>query len=50
MIKDKRKTKENSKNQEQFINWIKEYFAEAPIKISNDKLSFTFHTITIQFP
>ncbi|WP_340071021.1 hypothetical protein [Enterococcus faecium] len=37
MIKDKRKTKENSKNQEQFINWIKEYFAEAPIKISNDK-------------
>ena len=37
MIKDKRKTKENSKNQEQFINWIKEYFAEAPIEISNDK-------------
>ncbi|MGC3722345.1 hypothetical protein [Enterococcus faecalis] len=37
MIKDKRKTKENSKNQEQFINWIKEYFAEAPITITNDK-------------
>lgn len=37
MIKDNRKTKENSENQNQFINWIKEYFAEAPIKISNDK-------------
>ncbi|EHQ3681913.1 hypothetical protein KR786_001731 [Enterococcus faecium] len=37
MLKDKRKTKENSKNQEQYINYIKEYFAEAPIKISNDK-------------
>ncbi|MFS0994326.1 hypothetical protein ACFC3R_13635 [Enterococcus durans] len=37
MIKDNRKTKENSENQKQFINWIKEYFAEAPIKISNDK-------------
>ena len=37
MIKDNRKTKENSKNQEQYINWIKEYFAEAPITITNDK-------------
>ncbi|EKZ0236339.1 hypothetical protein JFK42_06080 [Enterococcus faecium] len=37
MLKDNRKTKENSKNQEQFINWIKEYFAEAPITITNDK-------------
>ncbi|MCV5984344.1 hypothetical protein, partial [Enterococcus faecalis] len=37
MIKDKRKTKENSKNQEQFINWIKEYFEKAPITITNDK-------------
>lgn len=37
MIKDNRKTKENSKNQEQFINYIEEYFAEAPITISNDK-------------
>ncbi|MDB7484790.1 hypothetical protein ABHA52_10590 [Enterococcus faecium] len=37
MIKDKRKTKENSKNQEQYISWIKEYFAEAPIEITNDK-------------
>ena len=37
MIKDNRKTKENSENQKQFINWIKEYFAEAPITISNDK-------------
>ena len=37
MIKDKRKTKENSKNQEQYINYIKEYFAEAPLTITNDK-------------
>lgn len=37
MIKDNRKTKENSKNQEQYINYIKEYFAEAPIEITNDK-------------
>ncbi|MDT2160878.1 hypothetical protein P7G64_13305 [Enterococcus faecalis] len=37
MIKDNRKTKENSKNQEQFINWINEYFAEAPVTITNDK-------------
>ena len=37
MIKDNRKTKENSKNQEQYINWIKEYFAEAPVTITNDK-------------
>ncbi|MDT2160876.1 hypothetical protein P7G64_13295 [Enterococcus faecalis] len=37
MIKDNRKTKENSKNQEQFINWINEYFEKAPVKITNDK-------------
>lgn len=37
MIKDNRKTKENSKNQEQYINWIKEYFTEAPVTITNDK-------------
>lgn len=37
MIKDYRKTKENSKNQEQYINWIKEYFTEAPVTITNDK-------------
>ncbi|MDB7484792.1 hypothetical protein ABHA52_10580 [Enterococcus faecium] len=37
MIKDSRKTKENSKKQEQYINYIKEYFAEAPIEITNDK-------------
>ncbi|EOA3427041.1 hypothetical protein ACI4E8_002813 [Enterococcus faecalis] len=37
MLKDNRKTKENSKNQEQFISWIKEYFAEAPLTITNDK-------------
>ena len=37
MIKDNRKTKENIKNQEQFINWIKEYFEKAPVKIWSDK-------------
>lgn len=37
MVKDNRKTKENSKNQEQFINWIKEYFETAPIIIYSDK-------------
>lgn len=37
MIKDNRKTKENSKNQEQFINWINEYFEKAPVKITSDK-------------
>lgn len=37
MLKDNRKTKENSKNQEQFISWIKEYFEKAPVKITNDK-------------
>lgn len=37
MLKDRRKTKENTKNQEKFLNYIKEYFAEAPITISNDK-------------
>lgn len=37
MIKDNRKTKENIKNQEQFINWMKEYFEKAPVKIWSDK-------------